>query len=403
MSIRVIDEKCTGCRRCVAACPYGAITVLQKRARIDAAACNLCGACVPACPEKAIELVHAEKSPRPESMHSGLWVFAEQRGGTAAPVVAELLREGRRLARELGEPLCALLLGRDVAGEAQELIHRGAETVHVLDSPQLENYVEDAYVEAIVEIVKEHRPAAMLFGATAVGRSLAARVAARLGTGLTADCTGLEIDPGTHNLLQIRPAFGGSLMAVISCPAHRPQMATVRPNVFDRAESDGSRSGQIVRYDYTRRALPQRTAVLEVIKEMEETWNLSGADIVVSGGRGLGSRENFRIIGELADALGGAVGASRAAVDAGWVSYAHQVGQTGRTVAPKLYIACGIHGAIQHLVGMRSSEIIVAINKDPKAPIFGVADYCIVADALEFLPALTEQIRRLPNSSDVRA
>jgi electron transfer flavoprotein alpha subunit len=395
MGIRVIEGKCKGCKLCVEACPFGAVTVAKKLARIDMANCNLCGACVEAC-EKfgAVEIVREETPIIDKSQYRGLWVFAEQKEGRIANVALELLCEGRRLADELGEPLCAMLLGDQVGKVARDLVCFGADKVYLAQSPQLAVFIEDSFTEVITGLIKEHKPNIVLLGATAIGRSLAPRVASRLETGLTADCTGLEIDPETKNLLQTRPAFGGNLMATIVCPNHRPQMASVRPRVFNRPQRDELRIGRIVRYDYKDHSLTQRAQLLAVVKESEKTVGIAEAKIIVAGGLGLGDAENFEIIENLAQALGGGVGASRGAVDAGWAPYAHQVGQTGKTIRPKLYIACGISGAIQHLVGMRSSEIIIAINKDPKAPIFNIADYSIVGDVLEVVPALTEEIRK---------
>jgi len=394
MSIRVIVEKCTGCKLCVQACAPGAITVIAKKAKIDLAKCNFCGACVAACKQfKAIELIREETPAARKNEYRGVWVFAEQNDGVIADVTFELLSEGKRLANQLGEPLWSVLLGDRVERGARDLICCGAEKVCMAQSPELNVFLEGAYTKVLVGLIKEHKPNVVLLGATLIGRSLGPRVAARLATGLTADCTGLEIDPDSRNLLQTRPAWGGGLMATIICPNHRPQMATVRPKVFPRAQRDGSRTGEIVNYDYARQALAEGAELLEVVKAVTETANLSQADIIVSGGLGLGNPVNFKLIEALAKALGGAVGASRGAVDAGWIPYARQVGQTGKTVRPKLYIACGIRGAIQHLVGMQSSEIIVAINKDPKAPIFDVADYGIVGDVVEVVPALTKCIR----------
>jgi len=396
MSIRVIEEKCTGCKLCVKVCPFDAIAVTKKLARIDIANCNLCGACVEACEGfAAIELVREETPIIDKTRYRGVWVFAEQKEGRIANVTLELLCEGRKLADKLGEPLCAMLLGDQVAKVARDLVCFGADKVYLAQSPQLAVFIEDSFTEVTTGLVKEHKPNIVLLGATAIGRSLAPRVASRLETGLTADCTGLEIDPETRNLLQTRPAFGGNLMATIVCPNHRPQMASVRPKVFNRPQRDELRIGRIVGYDYKNHSLVQRAQLLAVVKESAKTAGIAEAEIIVAGGLGLGNAGNFEIIENLAQALGGGVGASRGAVDAGWAPYSHQVGQTGKTIRPKLYIACGISGAIQHLVGMQSSEIIVAINKDPKAPIFNVADYSIVGNVLEVVPALTEEIKKV--------
>ena len=396
MGIHVIERKCKGCKLCVEVCLFGAIKVTKKLARIDMANCNLCGACVEAC-EKfgAIELVREETPIIDKTRYRGVWVFAEQKEGRIANVTLELLCEGRRLADKLGEPLCAMLLGYQVAKAAHDLICFGANKVYLAQSPQLAVFIEDSFTEVITGLIKEHKPNIVLLGATAIGRSLAPRVASRLETGLTADCTGLEIDPETRNLLQTRPAFGGNLMATIVCPNHRPQMASVRPKVFNRPQRDELRIGRIVRYDYKDHSLTQRAQLLAVVKESAKTVGIAEAEIIVAGGLGLGDAGNFEIIENLAQTLGGCVGASRGAVDAGWAPYTHQVGQTGKTIRPKLYIACGISGAIQHLVGMQSSEIVIAINKDAKAPIFNVADYGIVGDALEVVPALTEEIKKM--------
>ena len=396
MGIRVVAEKCSGCKLCVKACPFGAITVTKKLARIDLAMCNFCGICVDACKKfNAIEIIREDVPTVDKSKYRGVWVFAEQKEGRVANVTFELLGQGRELANKLAEPLCAMLLGNQVAKAARDLIYYGADKVYLAESDQLDVFVEDAFTEVITGLIKEHKPNIVLFGATALGRSLAPRVASRLETGLTADCTGLEIDQETKDLLQTRPAFGGNLMATIVCPNHRPQMASVRPKVFKPVQRDELRMGRIIKYDYKHHILTQRTQLLAVVKEAAKTAGIAEAEIIVAGGLGLGNVENFEIIEKLAQAIGAAVGASRGAVDAGWFSSTHQVGQTGKTVRPQLYIACGISGAIQHLVGMQSSDIIVAINKDPKAPIFNVADYCIVGDVLEVVPALTREIEKI--------
>jgi electron transfer flavoprotein alpha subunit len=320
-------------------------------------------------------------------------VFAEQREGKAASVSFELLGAGRRLAGELDTDLSAVLLGAEES-EAGELIKWGADRVFVCNNPELKKFNDDTYAEILTRIIDEYKPAVVLAGATPIGRSFIPRVAARVRTGLTADCTSLEVDEETGNLLQIRPAFGGNIMATILCPDYRPQMATVRPRVMKRGAYDADRTGEIVDVDGS--DLKSRTKVIEFIKEASEiSVNLHEADFIVAGGRGTGGEKGFKLLEELAEALGGVVGASRAAVDEEWISYSHQVGQTGKTVNPKVYISCGISGAVQHLVGMQSSDVIIAINKNPDAPIFNVATYGIVGDLFEIVPMLTKKIKDL--------
>ncbi|HEB75754.1 MAG TPA: electron transfer flavoprotein subunit alpha/FixB family protein, partial [Nitrospirae bacterium] len=292
-----------------------------------------------------------------------------------------------------GSGLSAVLFGAD-ASEAERLIHWGADRVYHAEDPIFEQFNDEPNVELLSRLIEEHRPEIVLTGATPIGRSFFPRVAARVRTGLTADCTSLEIDPETGNLLQVRPAFGGNIMATILCPASRPQMATVRPRVMKRGEYDAARTGEVLKIEAG--GVTSRTRVAETIKEVSETMvNLQEADVIVAGGRGLGRPEGFEMLEELAGLLGGAVGASRAAVDEEWIPYSHQVGQTGKTVCPKVYIACGISGAVQHLVGMQSSDIIVAINKNPDAPIFNVADYAIVGDVYEVVPAIIKRLREV--------
>jgi electron transfer flavoprotein alpha subunit len=327
------------------------------------------------------------------SAYRGVWVFAEQKEGKVANVVTELLGEGRKLADQLGEKLSAVLLGDGMEAAAQELISYGADNVYLVDHPSLQRFNDESYADIFTQLISRYKPEIVLMGATTYGRSLGPRVASRLNTGLTADCTQLEIDTERRLLLQTRPAFGGNLMATIICPDHRPQMSTVRPKVMKALDPDPSRVGEIIRPDVDI-PLDTRVKVLETVTTLCEKVNLTEADIIVSGGRGLGDPGNFALVEELAQILGGAVGASRAVVDAGWVDYSHQVGQTGKTVGPKVYFACGISGAVQHLAGMSSSDTIIAINKDPDAPIFKVATFGITGDVVEVLNALISEFKK---------
>ena len=327
--------------------------------------------------------------------YKGIWVFAEQRGGQVQSVALELLSEAQKLAADLGCEVSAVLAGDDkIESQAPSLFNHGASRVYLITHPELKEYRTAPYTRAVVELIKQYKPEIMLIGASTQGRDLAARMAIRLNTGLTADCTGLAIDPEKKILLQTRPAFGGNIMATIITPDHRPQMATVRPKVFRKSKIQNPKS-EIIRFKPTINAEDLLVKILQTVKDESVKVNLQEAEIIVSGGRGIGDPKNFKLVEELAAALGGAVGASRATVDAGWISAHHQVGQTGKTVAPKLYIACGIAGKIQHLVGMQGSDNIVAINRDPDAPIFKVATYGIVGDCLEVVPALTRKIKEL--------
>ncbi len=393
--IKVILDKCTGCKLCVRACPFQAITIVNKKAVIDPAKCNLCGACVDACKFKAIFIEKAAEPKKDLTSYKDVWVFCEQKKGVIQTISFELLGEGKKLAKKLGGKLCAVILGSGIETKIEELSSRGADRIYMVESPHLKAYQDDPYTNVLVELVKEYKPEVVLCGATTIGRSLISRVAVKIDAGLTADCTGLDIDEKERLLLQTRPAFGGNIMATIITPNHRPQMATVRHKVMKEAEIHKAHRAEVIRKTYPEGLLKSRTTLLDIAEEIEETINLAEADIIVSGGRGLGGPENFAIIKELAKVLGGAVGASRSAVDAGWIPYSHQVGQTGKTVCPKLYIACGISGQIQHLIGMQSSKVIVAINKDPDAPIFKVATYGIVGDLFEVVPALTKEFRKV--------
>lgn len=326
--------------------------------------------------------------------YKGVWVFAEQREGELQKVSLELLGEGRRQADKLGVKLTALLLGSNIEGLSKTLAEHGADEVLVADDKLLEHYTTDAYTKVICDLANERKPGILFVGATFIGRDLGPRVAARLNTGLTADCTSIDVDVENGDLLATRPAFGGNLMATIACPNHRPQMATVRPGVFAKVESNGSNCNiEKVKVDLTDSDV--RTKVLETVKTTKDIIDISEANFIVSGGRGVGSKENFALLEELANVLGGTVAGSRGAVEKGWIENAYQVGQTGKTVKPSIYIACGISGAIQHVAGMQDSDIIIAINKDETAPIMKVADYAIVGDIKKVLPELIVQAKEV--------
>ncbi|HTY08997.1 MAG TPA: electron transfer flavoprotein subunit alpha [Candidatus Edwardsbacteria bacterium] len=392
--IEILQDKCVGCGACLPSCPYGAISLQDNLAVIDDDKCTLCGACVASCGFDAILLrkdVREEKADL--SAYKGVWVFAEQKNGEVQGISYELLGEGRKLADTLGVELSAVILGKDIGEAIKELGYRGADKVYAVAHPELEHFHDEPYSRILSDLIRTHKPEIVLCGASTIGRALIPRVAIQIHTGLTADCTGLAIDEERRILLQTRPAFGGNIMATIICPNHRPQMATVRHKVMKEPARDPSKKAEVITTSYDSATLSSRTSVEKVVEEATNLIKLTDADIIVSGGRGLKGPENFSLIEGLARAIGGAVGASRAAVDAGWIPYSHQVGQTGKTVAPKLYIACGISGAIQHLVGMQSSDCIIAINKDPDAPIFKVANYGIVGDLFEVVPALTKKLQ----------
>lgn len=395
MPVIVNIEKCQGCEECLSSCPFEAIVMNEGKAYINEY-CQSCMACISVCPEGAIMDVESEKTGGADAdmvagAYKGVWVFAEQRGGKVSSVAYELLGIGRTLAEERNTDLSAVLFGSS-DNEAQELIRWGADRIYLGKHEILESFNDEPYAQLLTTLIKDHRPEIVLAGATPIGRSFFPRVAARLRTGLTADCTSLSIDQDTGNLLQVRPAFGGNIMATILCPDNRPQMATVRPRVMKRGHYNTEKKGQIV--EVKAEGLSSRTNVVETVREISDvTINLQEAEIIVSGGRGLGDPKGFKLIEECAEILGGAVGSSRAAVDAGWIPYRHQVGQTGKTVCPKIYLACGISGAVQHLVGMQSSDVIIAINKNPDAPIFNVATYGIVGDLYEIIPILIQRIR----------
>lgn len=324
-----------------------------------------------------------------------LWVFIEtEDDGSAKSVGLELLVPGRRLADKQNGKLVAVVIGNNVGSAVEEVKKREADEVIVVDQPELKHYNTDGYTKVVCELIEKYGPSVMLIGATNNGRDLGPRMSCRLGTGLTADCTALDIDDETGNMAWTRPAFGGNLMATIMCPDHRPQLGTVRPGVFKKSEAGEVKDIPVIEEKVEISADEICVELLEIINETAgELVDLENAEIIVSGGRGVGGPEGFEPVRELAEVLGATVGASRAAVDAGWIAHAHQVGQTGKTVGPKIYIACGISGAIQHIAGMNSSDVIIAINKDPEAPIFNVADYGLVGDLKVVLPILTEKIK----------
>lgn len=326
--------------------------------------------------------------------YRGVWVFAEQREGELQKVSLELLGEGRKIADKLGVKLTALLLGDNIKGLADILGRHGADEVLVAENELLKHYTTDGYTKVICDLANERKPGILFIGATFIGRDLGPRVAARLSTGLTADCTVLDVDVEKADLLATRPAFGGNLMATIACPDHRPQMATVRPGVFSKL-SDEDRNFTVEEVEVKIADSDIRTKIVEIVKEAKDIVDISEANFIVSGGRGVGSKENFAILEELAEALGGTVAGSRAAVENGWIERNYQVGQTGKTVRPTIYIACGISGAIQHVAGMQDSDLIIAINKDASAPIMQTADYAIVGDLLKVVPEMTAQVKAM--------
>jgi electron transfer flavoprotein alpha subunit len=381
-------DKCVGCGACIEACPFGALSLVDDMVVVNDK-CTGCGACLLACPMHALNLPRENPPTTVENLasYSGVWVWVEQFHGQTGGISIEMLGQGRKLADQR-----KAVLGHHVEHIAKEAISFGADRVFWVDDESLAQYITAPYASTLINLANEYKPEIFLLGASARGRDLAGSVASLLHTGLTADCTGLDIDPENGLLMQTRPAFGGNIMATIICPNQRPQMATVRYRVFDKPVADYQRQGQIIPIKAPLSADDITTRVVDSILEKDDV-NLADARVIVSGGHGVRGPDGFETLRQLADVLGGAVGSSRSAVDAGWISYAHQVGQTGRTVRPDLYIACGISGQIQHLAGMKTSKVIVAINTNPEAPIFSIANYGIVGDLFQVVPALTEQFK----------
>lgn len=388
MAVKVIADKCKGCKKCMKNCPFEAITMDGKIASIGSS-CTGCGQCVEVCPFDAIEKIEGKGNGVDITQYSGIWVFAEQRDGKLMPVVLELLGEARKLADGVGTEVSAVLCGENVEGLCADLFAYGADKVYLADAPELKNYTTDGYAKVIDEAIKMYKPEIVMYGATHIGRDLGPALAVKSGTGLTADCTQLELPAEDRQFRMTRPAFGGNLMATIMCPHHRPQMSTVRPGVMKKLENpQAGKQGEIVKLNVSFAEGDIRTKVLEIVKTAKDAVSLTDAKVIVAGGMGVGSAEGFKLLEELAEKLGGIVAASRAAVDAGWIDKSRQVGQTGTTVKPQIYIACGISGAIQHIAGMQDSDYIIAINNNEAAPIFEVADYGMVGDLHKVIPEL---------------
>ncbi len=391
-----ISEKCVGCGKCVASCPFGALSLVNRKA-VASNACTMCGACVSGCPVKALSLPATGAAKKDLSAYKGVWAFIEisDNGQTQSvrPVGYELLSKGRELADQLGEELCAVVIGDNITPYFAELSKYGTDKIYAVSGAGYRQYNTLAYANAMITLIKKYNPSVVLFPSTFIGRDLSPRISSELFVGLTADCTGLSIKEG--NLIQTRPAFGGNIMADIKCPDYRPQMATVRPNVFKKVATTAGRMAAVVNEII---AIPVEAGKVRIIEThmdpVSTQQKLDEAEVVIAGGRGMKDKAGFDLLEDLAAQLGGAVGASRAAIDLGLKPKEKQVGQSGVTVASKLYVACGISGAVQHVVGMEHSDVIIGINKDANAPIFNVCKYGLVGDAKQILPRILELLKK---------
>lgn len=391
MTVWIETDLCNGCKRCVKVCPYAAVEMVDGKAHI-LDRCTSCGACLEVCKQDAIQ-TDAESREIPDfSDRKGIWVFAEQRDGTLSRVAMELLGKAQLLAAELNQDVSALLLGYRISGLSDTLFTYGADNVYLVEHTALKDYRTNAYTKVMGELVNRYRPNILLMGATHIGRDLAPRVSRRVGVGLTADCTELTIDPEERILLQTRPAFGGNVMATIANRYSRPQMATVRPGVMEVVKRNGHK-GKIVKHKVSLTEKEIGTKILELVRERKKGASLMDSKVIVAAGRGVGSRAEMKSLFSLAEIMGGEVAGTRIIVEEGWLPVERQVGQTGQTVRPELYIACGVSGAIQHRAGMLGSRYVIAINKDTRAPIFEVADWGIVGDLHEIVPAFIDALQ----------
>ena len=393
MKIWIDKDNCTGCEICIPTCPYDAIEMVDEIAVFNVR-CTVCGACIDSCSQEAILSDREEVEKIDLSKYKGVWVFIEQRDGLLNKGSLELLSCGYKLSETLGEELCAVLIGENVTHMIETLSKYCVDKVYNAQDKHLKIYQTNAYTNTIAEIISKYKPSIVLYSATHLGRDLAPRVARRLEIGLTADCTGLEIDEKEGCLLQTRPAFGGNVMATIVTPRARPQMSTVRPGVMELVTQDKIKTPKIIEHSVQINANDLKTKILEVVKERSRHDNLQDAKIIVGGGRGIKSKDGVKVLEALAEVMGGEVAGSRVIVEKGWIPQERQIGQTGLSVHSDLYIACGISGSIQHRAGMQNSKIIIAINTDADAPIFSIADYGIVGDLFEIIPAMTKALER---------